>query len=118
MSQFTIYHNPRCSKSRQTLQLLQDNGIEPQVIEYLKTPPSAADVLSIAASLEQPVSAILRTKEDEYKQLNLASFTGDDAALAALVAEYPKLLERPIVVRHSDQAARIGRPPELVLELL
>ena len=53
MSQFTIYHNPRCSKSRQTLQLLQDNGVEPRVIEYLKTPPSAADVLSIAASLEQ-----------------------------------------------------------------
>lgn len=118
MSQFTIYHNPRCSKSRQTLQLLQDNGVEPIVIEYLKTPPSAADILQLAASLGQPVHAILRHKEDEYKQLKLADFEGNDSELAAIVAENPKLLERPIVVRLSDQSARIGRPPELVLELL
>ncbi|MCH8501999.1 MAG: arsenate reductase (glutaredoxin) [Aliidiomarina sp.] len=118
MAAFTIFHNPRCSKSRQTLQLLQENGIEPTVVEYLKTPPSGADILKLAANLRRPVAALLRNKEDEYKALKLKEFNGSDAELADIVASHPKLLERPIVVRESDNEARIGRPPETVLELL
>lgn len=118
MSAFTIYHNPRCSKSRETLKLLQENGVQPTVVEYLKTPPSAATVIALSKGLGVPVSAFLRNKEDEYKALNLKSFTGSDEALAEIVSQHPKILERPIVVRESDQHARIGRPPEAVLELL
>jgi len=118
MTAYTIFHNPRCSKSRQTLQLLQEKGIEPAVVEYLKTPLSGADILKLAASLRRPVTELLRTKEDEYKALQLSQFSGSDAELADIVASHPKLLERPIVVRESDGEARIGRPPETVLELL
>lgn len=110
-----IYHNPRCSKSRQTLALLQDRGLEPDIVEYLKTPPSAERVLDLAALLGKPVHEILRVKEAPYEELGLGP---DDSAaeLAAAVAREPILLERPIVVC-GDRAA-IGRPPESVLELL
>ncbi len=111
----TIYHNPRCSKSRATLALLQDRGIEPRIVRYLETPPSADDVLDLARKLGRPVAALLRRKEPEYRALGLSDET-DDAAAAAAVAAHPRLLERPIVV--AGARAAIGRPPEAVLEIL
>ncbi|CUA85130.1 arsenate reductase (glutaredoxin) [Pseudidiomarina woesei] len=116
MAQVTIYHNPRCSKSRQTLQLLEQNGIEPQVVEYLKTPPSVPELKTLVKQLGF-ISAreLMRSKEDAYKAQNLAEVTDESALLEAMASE-PKLIERPIVVV-GDQA-RLGRPPEAVLELL
>ncbi len=111
----TIYHNPRCSKSRATLALLQDRGIEPRIVRYLETPPSADDVLDLARKLGRPVVALLRRKEPEYRALGLSDET-DDATAAAAVAAHPRLLERPIVV--AGERAAIGRPPEAVLEIL
>lgn len=109
-----ILHNPRCSKSRQTLALLQASGIEPEIIEYLKTPPSAEQLLEIARMLGQPLDACLRHKEAEYKT-HIAGQSLSDSALAELVHQYPKTLERPVVI--CDGRAKVGRPPEQVLEL-
>lgn len=116
MSEIRIYHNPRCSKSRETLALLQAQGHQPQVVEYLKDTPNTAELRDILASLGIPARDLLRTKEDEYKTLGLdnPALTEDDI-IAAMVA-HPKLIERPIVVKGTQ--ARIGRPPEQVLEIL
>lgn len=112
----TIYHNPRCSKSRQTLQLLEDRSIEVKIIDYLKTPPSADELKSILGKLNKTARDIVRKGEDAYKEHNLADKTkSEDAIIAALVTS-PKLMERPIVV-NGDKAA-IGRPPESVLDIL
>lgn len=108
-----IWHNPRCSKSRQTLQLLNDNGITPDVVEYLKTPPTEAELKQVLSLLKLSPRELMRTKEAEYKALNLSE-ANDDALIAAMLAT-PKLIERPIVV-HNGKAA-IGRPPEQVLEI-
>ncbi len=110
-----LYHNPRCSKSRATLALLRERGLEPRIVEYLKTPPSADEVRALARKLGRPVAALLRRKEPEYARLDLGPDTPDDVAARA-VAEHPRLLERPILVV-GDRAA-IGRPPEAVLEIL
>jgi arsenate reductase len=110
-----IYHNPRCSKSRQTLQILQDRRVEPEIVEYLKEPPTAERVLELAGLLGLPVHGLLRPKEAAYAERGLGPDDAD-ADLAAAVAEEPSLLERPIVV--SGERAVIGRPPETVLELL
>lgn len=109
----TIYHNPKCSKSRETLALLQDKGISPQVVEYLKTPPSAAELTEIIAKLGIAPKELLRKKEAAEAGVdpNLPS----DALIAAMVAN-PQVIERPIVVK--DGKARLGRPPEQVLEIL
>lgn len=116
MSQFIIYHNPRCSKSRQTLQLLEDNNISPEIILYLDTPPSIKALQQILKKLDISPRQLLRKGEDAYKANNLADQSlGDDELLAAMVA-YPKLIERPIVVKGAQ--AVLGRPPENVLELL
>ncbi|MFC3680829.1 arsenate reductase (glutaredoxin) [Bacterioplanoides pacificum] len=116
MSEIQIYHNPRCSKSRQTLALLQEKGIEPQVVEYLKQVPSAADIQSLLKKLGISARELLRSKEDAYKEHNLADASlSDDDIISAMIAS-PKLIERPIVV-NGDQA-RIGRPPEQVLEII
>lgn len=110
-----IYHNPRCSKSRQTLTLLQEQGIDPQVIKYLETPPEQAELRQLFTKLGlDDVRAMMRVKEDIYKQLELK--LADDDQLFAAMAEHPKLIERPIVV-NNDQA-RLGRPPEQVLEIV
>ncbi|MCO4784459.1 arsenate reductase (glutaredoxin) [Marinomonas atlantica] len=111
----TIYHNPRCSKSRETLALLEQNGITPDVILYLQVPPSA-DTITVLLNQLQMNSAreLMRTKEDIYKELNLKEEHNEEALIAAMV-NHPKLIERPIVV-HNEQA-KIGRPPESVLEL-
>ncbi|QIL88646.1 arsenate reductase (glutaredoxin) [Microbulbifer harenosus] len=113
---WTIYHNPRCSKSRQTLQLLQDNQIEPEVVLYLETPPDADTLKTLLKKLGIRARDLLRKGEDAYKELNLGDTSlGDDALIAAMAAN-PKLIERPIVVK--GNTAVLGRPPENVLELI
>ncbi len=116
MSQITIYHNPRCSKSRETLQLLRDNGIEPQIREYLKDVPDAAELKDVLAALGIDARALLRTKEKEYRELGLDDPALSDEQVIAGMIECPKLIERPIVIR--EGRARIGRPPESVMEIL
>ena len=115
-SSVTIYHNPRCSKSRQTLQLICDSGVEPNVVEYLKTPPSAAELDGILNRLDLEPAELMRRKEATFSDLDLPNreLTRDEA-IAIMVAN-PVLIERPIVVRGA--AAVIGRPPENVKELL
>lgn len=111
-----IYHNPRCSKSRQTLELLTQRGIKPEIIEYLKTPPTRADIQSIAKMLGvNSVREFMRTSESIYKELNLAKVE-DESKLVTAIVENPKLLERPIVI--NGKKAAIGRPPESVLAIL
>lgn len=116
MKQFRIYHNPRCSKSRQTLALLQENGIEPEVVEYLKTPPTPDEIASLVELLHLQPRQMMRTKEAEYKEQGLGESNITDAALINAIAKTPKLLERPIVVK--GEQAVIGRPPENVLTLI
>lgn len=111
-----IYHNPRCSKSRQTLQLLQEKGIEPEIIEYLKTPPSAAELNEILTKLNMEPRQLMRKQEQEYKANNLNDEGLDREALILAMINLPKLIERPIVLAN-DKAA-IGRPPENVLTIL
>jgi arsenate reductase len=111
-----IYHNPRCSKSRATLQLLQDKGIEPKIIEYLKTPPSIAELEDILSKLGMEPRDLMRKGEDAYKEGGLDNPTLDRKALIAAMIEHPILIERPIVLAKGKAA--IGRPPEKVLEIL
>jgi len=115
MSQVTIYHNPRCSKSRQTLELLKQNNVEPEIVEYLKTPPNAAELKDILEKLSISADQLMRKKESIYKELGLAGINNDDELITAMVNN-PKLIERPIVIQ-GDKAA-IGRPPEAVLDIL
>ena len=110
-----IYHNPRCSKSRQALALLEERGIEPQIIRYLDTPPSAEELKTILEKLGVDPRDMMRIKEAPYKELNLKE-VDDDNALIDAMAGNPVLIERPIVV-NGDKAA-IGRPPEAVLDIL
>ncbi|MDP7380527.1 MAG: arsenate reductase (glutaredoxin) [Alphaproteobacteria bacterium] len=112
----TIYHNPRCSKSRQTLALLQDRGVTPSVVEYLKTPPNAATLGDILAKLGCPPRQLMRVKEAVYRELGLGDENLSDADLIQAMVENPILIERPIVLA-SDRAA-LGRPPEAVLAIL
>lgn len=109
-----IYHNPRCSKSRATLQLLEQRGIDVEVIEYLKTPPTKAELEKLLTKLDLEARDIVRTSEDDFKASGLSA-DADADALLELIASRPKVLQRPIV-EHGRQA-RIGRPPERVLEL-
>ena len=111
-----LYHNPRCSKSRGALELLQEQGIQPLVVAYLDTPPSAGELQDLLNMLKLPARALLRTGEEEYAMLGLADPSLSDAALIAAMAKHPRLIERPIFV-HNGRAV-IGRPPELVLTLL
>lgn len=111
-----IYHNPRCSKSRQTLALLQDKGIEPEVVEYLKTPPSAAELDRLLTALGMAPREAMRRKEPPYKELGLDDPSLDRAALIKAMVENPVLIERPIVTK--DGKAAMGRPPEAVLGIL
>ncbi len=112
-----IYHNPRCSKSRQTLQLLEDNGVTPEIIEYLKTPPSKDELKAILKALDMSPRDLMRKGEAEYKENNLADKSLSDEQLIEAMLQYPKLIERPIVVT-SDNKFALGRPPESVLDIL
>jgi arsenate reductase len=112
----TIYHNPRCSKSRQTLNLIKESGAEPEILLYLETPPDSGEIKALLEKLgfDDP-RELMRRGEDIYKELGLKTET-DPAALIAAMAAHPILIERPIVVR--GQSAVLGRPPEAVTALL
>ena len=114
----TIYHNPSCSKSRKTLELIEDHGITPRIVEYLKEPPDADTVLGLASQLGLRVVDLLRPAEDDFAALTRDISTDNDAALAAGLQSHPRALQRPIVVDESAGKAVIGRPPENVLKLL
>ena len=111
-----IYHNPRCSKSRQTLQLLQDNNVEAEVIEYLKTPPDAATLEKILTALEMEPRDLIRKGQDEYKILGLDDKSLSRETLIKAMIENPILIERPIVI--TDKGIALGRPPENVKKVL
>jgi arsenate reductase (glutaredoxin) len=112
----TIYHNPRCSKSRQTLALLEENGVQPTIVDYLKTPPSAADIANILTKLDLEPRDLMRKKEAPYVENNLGNASLSRDSLIQAMVDNPILIERPIVLAN-DKAA-IGRPPESVLEIL
>ena len=112
----TIYHNPRCSKSRATLALIEARGIKPKIVDYLKTPPSAAELKAILRKLGLNPRDILRTGETIYAELGLKTRDLDDDAIIALMVKNPILIERPIVV--AGNKAAVGRPPENVLAIL
>ena len=112
----TLYHNPRCGKSRQTLQLLTEKGMAPTIIEYLKTPPSFEELEQILGLLGLEPRELMRKSEAVYKELGLADTTLDRKALIQAMVDNPILIERPIVVANGKAA--IGRPPEKVLEIL
>lgn len=111
-----IYHNPRCTKSRETLQLIEAKGIKPEVVEYLKHPPTADELRDLLHKLGIKPRDLMRTKEPEYKQNGLDDSSLSDAELIEAMLRIPKLIERPIVLAN-DKAA-IGRPPENVLAIL
>lgn len=115
MTTLTFYHNPRCSKSRQALALLDEAGVAYQTRLYLKEPLSADEIKTLIAQLNVPASALIRTKEADYVASGLSADSDTDAIANALAA-YPKLLERPLL--SDGKAARIGRPPEQILELI
>ncbi len=111
-----IYHNPRCSKSRETLALIENKGITPEIILYLETPPSEAELTEILKKLNLKARDIIRSSQSIYKELDLDNETLGEAALISAMVANPVLIERPIVVK--GKYARLGRPPESVLEIL
>ncbi len=116
MSEVILYHNPRCSKSRATLALLTERGIEPEIVKYLETPPDVQTLKDILAKLDMTPRQLMRTKEAEYKTLGLDNPELTDEQLITAMVEHPKLIERPIVL--AAGRAAIGRPPENVLNIL
>ena len=116
MEDSRLYHNPRCSKSRGALELLNERGIQPRVIAYLDTPPSVDELRNLLRMLALPARALLRTGEEEYTALGLTDASLSEDALIAAMAAHPRLIERPVFV-HNGRAV-IGRPPEQVLTLL
>ena len=117
---YTIYHNPRCSKSRQTLALLEEHNITPTVVEYLNDPPDAETLAGLLRLLGLAPRDLMRTKEDEFKAARLDDESKSNEELIAGMAAHPKVIERPIVVRcdAAGERAVIGRPPENVLDLI
>lgn len=115
MSAVTIYHNPRCSKSRNTLALLEENGVSPDIVLYLENPPGAEELQKLLKKLGISAGELVRRGEADYKAAGLGKDSSDADVLAAM-ARYPKLIERPIVVKGSR--AVLGRPPEKVLALI
>lgn len=110
----TIYHNPRCSKSRETLQLIRESGFQPRIIEYMESPPSVETLTELLKKLGMQASELVRRNESVFREMNLAA--ADEQALIEAMSREPRLIQRPIVVR--GRQARLGRPPEDVLELL
>ena len=116
MTDLSIYHNPRCSKSRQTLALLEEQNVGIHIVEYLKSPPTVDELSKILQQLGFTARQLLRTGEAVYKELNLKETHFTDEQLIQAMCDNPKLIERPIVIHNGK--AKIGRPPESVLELL
>lgn len=115
MNKITLWHNSRCSKSRNTATLLEEKGIEVEVLEYLKTPPSKETLMAVLQMLGMKPIELMRTKEEIYKELNLKEALDDEKLIDAML-KYPKLIERPIVIKGNK--AVIGRPIENVIRLL
>lgn len=115
MSSVTIWHNPRCGKSRDAAKLLEEKGIEAEVVKYLETPPTKQELKDVLKMLGITARELMRTKEAIYKELNLKEETNEDKLIDAMV-ENPKLIERPIVIK--DGKAAIGRPIEKIIEIL
>ena len=116
MTDLTLYHNPRCSKSRGALELLDARGLTPTVVRYLDTPLTAAQLTDLLRKLNISARQLLRTGEEDYKTLNLADSSLSEDQLITAMATHPKLIERPILV--AGDKAVIGRPPEKILELV
>ncbi|MDP3976467.1 MAG: arsenate reductase (glutaredoxin) [Pseudomonas sp.] len=116
MTDLTFYHNPRCSKSRGALQLLEARGLTPTIVRYLETPPSAAQLGDLLGKLGIGARQLLRSGEDQYRTLNLADPALSEAQLIEAMVAHPQLIERPILIVGNQ--AVIGRPPEKVLEIL
>ncbi|WP_317847254.1 arsenate reductase (glutaredoxin) [Pseudomonas sp. HTZ2] len=116
MTDLTLYHNPRCSKSRGAMELLEARGLAPTIVRYLDTPPDAVTLKTLLGKLGIAPRQLLRTGEEEYKALDLANPALSDAQLIDAMVQHPKLIERPILV--AGDKAVIGRPPEKVLEIL
>jgi len=116
MSKPTMYHNPRCSKSRETLELLRARGIEPEIVEYLQSPPDARQLEQILDMLGLQPRQLMRTGETEYKEHNLADTSLSRGELIQAMVDHPKLIQRPLVLNNGKAA--LGRPPEVVLEIL
>ncbi|MBC8310767.1 MAG: arsenate reductase (glutaredoxin) [Candidatus Marinimicrobia bacterium] len=115
MDNYIIYHNPRCSKSRQTLAIMNERNLNIQIVEYLSKPPSGETIKNISKKLNMSPMDFIRKKEIEFKELGLKSYNGTDSELCEIMSKTPKLIERPIVVK-GDKAI-IGRPPENVQDL-
>lgn len=114
---FVLFHNPRCSKSRQVLKLLQEQGQSPDIHEYLKQPPTPKELRAILDKLGMPANALIRSKDKKIKELNLGPFDKmSEDELVQLMSEHPQLIQRPILI-HGNRA-RLGRPPEAVLEIV
>lgn len=116
MTELILYHNPRCSKSRSALELLEDRGLTPTIVRYLETPPTATELKDVLSKLGISPRQLLRSGEDEYKELDLSDASLCDEQLIEAMAAHPRLIERPILI--AGDAAVIGRPPEKVLEIL
>ena len=116
MSEVIIYHNPRCSKSRQTLALLEENGVQPEIRKYLDDAPSSSELALVIEKLNMSPRELLRNKEAEYKENGLDDMSLSDEQIIQIMTQVPKLIERPIVIKGNN--ARIGRPPESVLEII
>ena len=116
MSKPTLYHNPRCSKSRQALELLRARGVEPEIVEYLKTPPDAHQLEQILVMLGLEPRQLMRTNEPEYKENSLGDDSLNRGQLIRAMVEHPRLIQRPILI--NEGSAVLGRPPEAVLEIL
>ena len=114
----TIYHNPRCSKSRKTLELIEAAGVTPEIVKYLDNTPTAERIGELAAAIGVPVADLLRRGEDVFRKATDLPALDDNEALAAWIARHPKALQRPIVIDDGAGVAVIGRPPENVNELL
>ncbi|KGK83222.1 MULTISPECIES: arsenate reductase (glutaredoxin) [Pseudomonadaceae] len=116
MTELTLYHNPRCSKSRGALELLEARGLEPHIVRYLETPPSATELRALLAKLGLSARQLLRSGEEEYQSLGLADPNLSDTQLIEAMVAHPRLIERPILI--AGDKAVVGRPPERVLEIL
>ena len=114
----TIYHNPRCSKSRKTLEIIESRGIRPRIVEYLEEPPDPDTLLRLSAMLDVPLEDLLRKNEADFAESPRPVPVGDSRALSEWLHEHPRLLQRPIVVDDDSERAVVGRPPENVLQLI
>jgi len=115
MKEITIWHNPRCSKSREAMKILEENGVNNEVVKYLETSPSTQEITSLLKKLNLSARELMRTKEDIYKELNLKDELSEEALIKAM-AQNPKLIERPVLIK-GDKAI-IGRPTSIIAEFI